>query len=303
MKNKNPTTLKLFEHMQMAENHFSNVWNELDKIENLSSNNIHMHLEERYKICSDWLYSLYGWQKYKQLYEFDKNLLKQLLEAEDISTIPTETIKLAPYQSFYIKFPKHCINLSEPLQGFLEGAIINILENKILITAFYEANFQSMFIGIKTEQNCTLKESLELLQKTEPLAQHIDFANIILKLVLYICSVNADIQKDIKHESIKKNIINKKKAIPQNKNYEKWNVGVRYGNTIRQSDSNSTSQTKSHTGSTSPKKAHFRRGHYHHFWTGKRDSNERQLIVKWIPPTAIGMCYDDSIPTIHKVKK
>ena len=29
------------------------------------------------------------------------------------------------------------------------------------------------------------------------------------------------------------------------------------------------------------KRPHIRAVHYHHFWTGKKDSSERKLIMKW----------------------
>lgn len=35
------------------------------------------------------------------------------------------------------------------------------------------------------------------------------------------------------------------------------------------------------------KKSHIRRGHWHHYWTGKRGSDERKLIVKFLMPVII----------------
>ena len=32
---------------------------------------------------------------------------------------------------------------------------------------------------------------------------------------------------------------------------------------------------------------HTRRGHWHHYWTGKRGTDERKLILKWTFETAI----------------
>ena len=36
-----------------------------------------------------------------------------------------------------------------------------------------------------------------------------------------------------------------------------------------------------------PKSPHSRRGHWHHFWTGAKNSDDRKLILKWIAPTFI----------------
>ena len=35
------------------------------------------------------------------------------------------------------------------------------------------------------------------------------------------------------------------------------------------------------------KAPHSRRGHWHHYWVGKKDSGERRLILKWIAPTFV----------------
>ena len=48
---------------------------------------------------------------------------------------------------------------------------------------------------------------------------------------------------------------------------------------------------------------HLRRGHWSHFWTGKRDSADRERILKWIEPVYINADSPDDLPTtIHKVK-
>lgn len=48
---------------------------------------------------------------------------------------------------------------------------------------------------------------------------------------------------------------------------------------------------------------HLRRGHWSHFWTGKRDSKDRERVLKWIEPVYINASSPDDLPTtIHKVK-
>jgi hypothetical protein len=35
---------------------------------------------------------------------------------------------------------------------------------------------------------------------------------------------------------------------------------------------------------------HYRRAHWHHFWTGPRNvPGERKLILKWLPPIPVGI--------------
>lgn len=51
------------------------------------------------------------------------------------------------------------------------------------------------------------------------------------------------------------------------------------------------------------KSPHARRGHWHHFWIGKHETNERKLILKWVAPMFINGSEDDNIATIHPVKE
>ena len=54
-------------------------------------------------------------------------------------------------------------------------------------------------------------------------------------------------------------------------------------------------------GSHAPKAPHVRHAHWHHYWTGARESAERCLVLKWIPPVFVGGASAD-IVTIHPVK-
>lgn len=37
----------------------------------------------------------------------------------------------------------------------------------------------------------------------------------------------------------------------------------------------------------SPKRPHSRKGHWHHFWTGSKNSDNRKLELRWLSPTFI----------------
>lgn len=53
---------------------------------------------------------------------------------------------------------------------------------------------------------------------------------------------------------------------------------------------------------------HYRRAHWHSFWTGPRGKpEEREIILKWLPPIPVGIAeLDDETETpviIHPVKE
>lgn len=46
-------------------------------------------------------------------------------------------------------------------------------------------------------------------------------------------------------------------------------------------------EKSSPVGHESAKSPHSRKDHWHHFWTGKRGTEERKLILKWVAPMFI----------------
>lgn len=70
---------------------------------------------------------------------------------------------------------------------------------------------------------------------------------------------------------------------------KKFNCGEMTAKMIRSIDPQSKLQytyVKHESSSVgSPKRPHVRRGHWHHYWAGKKD--DRQVILKWQPPTFV----------------
>ena len=129
----------------------------------------------------------------------------------------------------------------------------------------------------------------------------------ILQLILYICSIN----KDVNENEEQKKIYRKSNGSPKDvfREVRKWDVGYRIGNTIRQyqHSSKSVSDVSSSDNQSSEKKStakrpHSRKGHYHHFWVGSKKDNSRKLVLKWIAPMFINGGQDDIVATVHSVK-
>lgn len=129
----------------------------------------------------------------------------------------------------------------------------------------------------------------------------------LLSLLLYICSVNADIQGEGNNKPAKpqpKKTKRGKRLFPPAK-VSTWDVGVRMGaalRRVRESDSEKTNTDTIHGERSSPR-AHIRRAHWHLFWTGPR-SGEQKAIVKWLPPIPVNVDNYDELPVvIRKIKK
>jgi hypothetical protein len=261
---------------------------------------------------------MYNWNLYKQIYKFDIDTLDMLLNAADITTIPANVLsKNLPYPAFYIdnKFSSKYSDVS------YRGCFVTILNinNKLELGLFFiedseYSDYHYCFVPLYFDNvpiaECIQKrdELYNVRSEEKEVSLMSDLINQALKAIIYICSVNKEIET-IK-VTVNSNSTNSKKS--KNKKTKKINqnyVGYKLGNTIRQKrkqyiyvdENDNTVDVKSKAMRKSPS-PHMRMAHYHHYWTGKmNDPENRKLIVKFIPPLYIGNNHN-VLSTVHKVK-
>lgn len=264
--------------------------------------------------------ALYIWRKYKEIYSFDHDLANMLMSQGDDSTeIPIEILLKLPYPCIYIK--------TSDSSGFFvwieDDVYTHVLELRFLV---YENNKNPVSYILHMKNGWTIQDGItdaietakanrnhpEIIENIEKYGIQpngdIDSAfeytkNVIfrlLQLVLYVCADNKDSQPN---ENItRRSDVNLQKNSPKDvfRELQQWDVGYRIGNTIRQYNNTNSSNKTDHK-SQSSKRPHSRRGHWHHFWIGKK--NEKQtLILKWVSPIFVNGSDDDNITTIHDVK-
>ena len=86
-------------------------------------------------------------------------------------------------------------------------------------------------------------------------------------------------------------------------NINKWNIGFRYGNTIRalkkENKNNSRKVSINMYKKHASPRPHIRKGHWHTYKVGE---GRKKVIVKWIAPILVNSKdTKDIIPTIQKV--
>lgn len=226
------------------------------------------------------------WLKYKQIYKFDKEC-KNMLAKTNVDKIPSEVFKNLPYDSFYIE-----ANFDEECVGCFVSATIS--EDKPYLGMEFLRNnagaeFFTAFIPLCDDVVEVNKYFDESSQKNFKLCKE------CLTLLLYLCSDNKDVEY-VEPRS-KKEIQRARKS----HNTKVNKVGYRVGSTIRSTKRIYLTPTN-HTGSHTPKSPHMRAAHYHHYWTGSKDSKERKLILRFIEPTFIKGGKID-LSTVHKVIK
>lgn len=268
------------------------------------------------------IYLIYGlslWRKNKQIYEMDRELCYLLGQNDSLSDeVPTEVFENMPYDVFYVKLPKDFLKISKLKNK--QGTFTDLKINGFLCFKSLEQNdtlldfviiFEDMAafnIAISLEKGLTLSQACSkvLLGGSDGLFKVV---NLFLQLVLYLCADNAEIEENEIQKDIYKPTPKDKKPQDSFKEIRKWEVGYRYGSTIRKTKKHSKSQSlpnktdRTGTGVGTKKRPHSRKGHWHHFWTGSEKQGNRKLILHWVAPTVINAEYNDNVPTIHKVKK
>lgn len=261
--------------------------------------------------------ALAPWRLDKEVFEFSKELQSLLFEQaeEDDMDIPGEILGYLPYRAFYVRFASPISNnLHMKLDGFfvhyewdvqrggdlslrflflstdlkiggieIKLSAKSLSENFRIIQEISDKNFDKMADETVSDVPTTILPSRGLIKKS-------------LELVLYICSQNADITASPKQATYKPK---KGKIEDRYAEVKTWDVGVRLAPKIRLARTLESKKSGVEHKTHSSPRAHMRRGHWHHYWTGPK-SGERKLILKWTAPMLIGGVDENSPAVIHK---
>lgn len=273
-------------------------------------------IQEMKRLMQDLLthyYAVHLWSKSKQVYRFDTELESVFASASVSDSIhdirlPLHILDCLPYHTFYIE----CMN----------DSIFNNICNGIFVHVKKELNSYFMHFtlidGMSDATDTSAKFILDendnkslILSKDSFIPAHSGhiktipnwqmYCNFLINALLYLCADNNEI-----HESALTKQTYRPSTHVKNKFSEvrQWECGYRYGAEVRKikTASDNEKETSTHASPTSRKPVieHVRRAHWHHYWIGKRNTDERKLILHWIPPTLVrGTKCDAAV--IHKV--
>jgi hypothetical protein len=240
------------------------------------------------------------WRYSQGIYTFDKDFYQTLISTPLTKELPADVFYRLPEWCLYIVTPEQTW-LNNPLHGFwvhLEhDSNTGRAELRLLLDTDKHLIAFPLHIGA-----WTLTEAIDrALQEADKhlIAINLEALGIstlahltpdlnasltpLINLILYLCADAPEITPD-KHPG----------TYPHRPNYNKtkdgntlfpatkphyWQIGEHIGNTLRQANQHSSSTNSS-------KKPHLRRGHWHGYWTGKR--NEQQTFgYKWLMPQLI----------------
>lgn len=260
------------------------------------------------------------WRQWKQIYRFDEDfeqyLLKDISDLED----PVEVLKAMPYPCIYVE-TKHVSNM----KGFFAMLDWDIDNDNLMLTFYgrqdpdvypkehFKFDFPVKIRSIVLEPGKTISQSIvpkewqemtdfainekEILMIDEMKKewaeckgdeQDLNMVMEMLQLVLYICAANAEVEENPKQKAIHRAPKPNTKVKDKLSEVQAWDAGQKTGERIRILRAKPANYTgRTHAGTSSPKSPHFRRGHWHHYWVGKKDSEERKVKLNWVSPMFI----------------
>lgn len=284
---------------------------------------------------ADLLAAIVPWRLHKQIFTFDEELERILLDqADEELQIPIEILNNLPYSCIYIKL--HDLEYDGFFVHFESDVNDGTFELRFLICE-KNPDASPLPLPLHLKAGYTLQDSInETVKKASDNATNFKsmFLNMMngyhkelteksaafLQLVLYICAENKEVEEDAEQKRIYKKPQNSQYIKDKYREVQKFTCGKEIGNIVRKVFSQKKSKLKSQNTENiletasennrtykkgTMKSPHSRRGHWHHFWTGKRDSSERKLILKWLPPTFINMesVTDEQVVTTNMISK
>lgn len=271
--------------------------------------------------------SVANWRRTKQIYSFPAEM-RELLYSQDMQdeNIPIETLKALPFSCIYIEADDIMADTVGFFVSFDSGINNDRLDLRItgigkkstplfvplkkgstiasVVDDVIKGAIETMRSQGYTEENIykSLDKGFGGIEKFKK--KYIDETNKVIQLVLYICSANADVQENPEQKKIyrKRKNVGQQKIRDQLKEVQAHDCGEDISIIIRKMKKNGTyyvyDNDSSQKGKGAPKRPHVRRGHYHHFWKGKRGSENRTLVLNWVAPTFINSSLVEEAETV-----
>lgn len=253
-------------------------------ISRLSEQNTFRSIEDGNLIAA-----LAPWRLSKEIYLFDAQLANDLYR-QPLDKIPTIVFDRLPFPSIYIEAPG-----LGAFKGFFVSRDFEPKQGNIeLRLTFLKSSWEVGPCYISYDSNQTVEEAADRLSLGGRNKSMVSLIKRSLQLALYLCTSNPEIVP-------RQNHVERPTKRPKD-SYDEirtWDVGLRYGAAIKQYKETKKTHAGSHTG----KRPHYRRGHFHHYWKGPRNG-KRTLEFVWIDPILVNADkVDGELPAvIHEVK-
>lgn len=257
--------------------------------------------------------TLAAWRVTQGIYRFDPDVLEEVWRTPANGSLPAEALLRLPEWCVYVETPGRAV-LGREIHGFFAHLSWDSIKRR--------AELHFVLDSKEGLSPCGFGLAGDVRSGIEALADEIGSASLselagehagelagrlypLVSTVLYLCSVTADIEGRGSGE--------RRPSKPHPKKTKKgprlfapdqptvWETGYRTGAVLRSSRSRISAER---SGAHASPRPHFRRAHWHSYWTGPRDRpEERELKVKWQWSTLVNASGPESlVPTIRPVE-
>ena len=269
-----------------------------------------------------------AWDLSKVIYRFDPDFFEELKETEGLEQVPVDALMHMPYKCLCLQVgdESRLVFLDYDFDTKLYELRIETFEFDDEENRINETNYFLVLSSDKL-QKCledSIESGLQNFRKTNLPELQDGFKDIYennrevfqstIQMILFIQSQNSDIVENEKNAEARRKYNRNRtgaKRIPK-----VLDSGYRIGAEIRrvkeinvckedpESAENVTSNVKAVPASAGSKKTpHVRRAHWHHYWTGSEKVGNRKLVIRWLPPMAIGSRSEGLAAVVHDVRK
>lgn len=230
--------------------------------------------------------SLIGaWRLTKDVVRLDETVKEAILATPLTGNLPVDLFFRMPAWCMYVEF------MTPEYLGFF-FALEKAEEPELRIWWVERESLE--FVGTPVRLgNWTLQEALEKAEKYA--YQYTGFSGKYesrylteaINIIVYLCAENAEYTQGSALPSRPQPKKTKRgiRFFPADKP-RIWHVGKQLGERLR-------AEFK-RVGGNKGRRPHIRRAHWHGYWTGPKAAEQRDFIVKWIPPVFVGGNVDDS---------
>ncbi len=263
---------------------------------------------------ADLIVATAAWRLHKQVYLFDPAMEKVLInQADQNLKIPIDILNKIPFFCVYIE-----TTTMEDMDGFfvhfesdtntgeLELRFLIVLKDgDIFPIPFHLIEGGTIADGINASFEKANENQRMLHTNKYEIDDAKDYARDLccklLQLVLYVCSKN----KEMVEDPVQKKITRQPKSFQfikdKYREVQRWNFGEKSGDFIRKfyktldfeeevkkkNETNITNNPKRSKTNGTPKRPHLRKAHWHHYWIGSDNKENRTLELKWMAPMFI----------------
>lgn len=252
--------------------------------------------------------ALAAWRVTQGIYRFDKDLYSELIRME-VGPLPPQVLHRMPEWCVYIELQEEYASYAKGVFAHIEydvndgreelrllfdttGNIDGLMPVPIHLTGSLADGLAKAMV--EADKQAAIASIALMTPDTRLAAKELGG---VVSLILYLCSVNADLSGQPTKPTPVRTKRGSRIFPPSKQTY--WDVGYRIGPMLKQAAKERSAEGDDPGGR--PVRPHVRRAHWHHYWTGPRESQE--LTLKWLSPILVNVDNVEELPmTVRPVQ-